>query len=61
MLEGPGKKGERVLRQLEMRQDEVINGEGNVVPRGQAERDKRACSPGGTPPARRGGRFGVRE
>ena len=47
-----------MLRQLKMRQDKVINGKGKVVTREQGERDKRACSPGATPPARRGGRFG---
>ena len=56
-----GKKGERVMRQLEMRQDEVINGEGKVVPRGQGEREKRPHSPGNSPPAKRGERFGRRE
>ena len=63
MLEDPGKEGGEG--------DEAVGNEagrsdqwgGKGVPRGQEERNKRAYgqSPGGTPPARRGGRFGVRE
>lgn len=63
-----GRRGERVLRQVEMRREEIINGEGRVVLRGQGtdgqgrgDRDKRPLSPGNTPPARRGGRFGGEE
>ena len=63
-----GKKGERVLRQLDMRQDEVINMEGKVVLRGQentqrrgGDREKRLRSPGSTPPAMRGGRWGTQQ
>ena len=67
-----GRRGERVIRVVEMREEEMINEEGKVVlkeernredthPRDQ-ERNKRGRSPGSTPPARRtvrvGGRFG---
>ena len=62
-----GRRGERVIRVVEMREDEMINEEGKVVlkeerNRGDQERNKRSRSPGSTPPARRpvraGGRFG---
>ena len=33
LLGKKGKKGEWVMRQLDIRQDKVINGEGKVVPR----------------------------
>ena len=63
-----GRRGERVLRQVELRQDEMISTEGKVVRRSsgvqELQRDKRARSPGSTPPARgglRSMRFGVRE
>ena len=62
-----GRRGERVIRVVEMREEEMINEEGKVVlkeerNRGDQERNKRSRSPGSTPPARRsvraGGRFG---
>ena len=68
-----GRRGERILRQIELRQGEIINTEGKVVLRtgegqdmarglGQMLRgEKRPHSPGSTPPARGGRRFGVRE
>ena len=69
-----GKKGERVLRVLELRQDEIINQEGRVILRGQErnsptqsreqERGQKRSpnrSPGVSPPARRSERrFGSR-
>lgn len=68
-----GRRGERVLRQVELRQGEMISTEGKVIlspaeeqggtgERGQMQRrEKRPHSPGSTPPARGGRRFGVRE
>ena len=61
------------MRQVELRQEEMVNTEGKVVFRGQegigGQRqmqggEKRPRSPGSTPPARggqRSSRFGVRE
>ena len=61
-----GRRGERILRQIELRQGEIINTEGKVVLRtgegqdmarglGQMLRgEKRPHSPGSTPPARGG-------
>ena len=56
-----GRRGERVLRQVELRDKETVNELGKVVlmedSRGQeADQRKRAASrsPGQTPPARRG-------
>ena len=68
-----GRRGERVLRQVELRHEEMVNTEGKVVLKsqegspGQRQRqwaEKRPRSPGSTPPARggqRSSRFGVRE
>ena len=64
-----GRRGERVMRVVEMKEDEVINEVGKVVPREERQhRDqgrKRSRSSGATPPARRtarvGGRFGREE
>ena len=50
-----GRRGERVMRQVEIRQDEMINTEGKVVLRSSGtqklQREKRPRSPGSTPPA----------
>ena len=68
-----GRRGERVLRQVELRHDEMVNTEGKVVLKsqegspGQRQRqwaEKRPRSQGSTPSARggqRSSRFGVRE
>ena len=73
VLESTGEEGERVLRQVELRQGEMISTEGKVVLRtgegqdmaiglGQMQRrEKRPHSSGSTPPARGWRRFGVRE
>ena len=63
-----GKRGERVLRVLELREDEIIDQEGQSRnSKGQSREEERgkkrspSRSPGATPPARRSGRrFGSR-
>jgi len=61
-----GRRGERVLRQVELRENEAVNDQGRVVPQDLAsaqdrENRKRAASrsPGQSPSARRG--FGGRK
>ena len=60
-----GRRGERVLRQVEMREGETVNEQGRVVTQEVAEQQSReqrkrgaSRSPGHSPPARRG--FGGR-